>query len=127
MLRRSLAVLFALIALAPLRADVCRPYTTGNGYARYLPTTAKFLTSTPTAGVTLPSDATGAVLFVNTASIRYRTDGVAPTASEGVLVLSGRALVFDADHATQLRTFQFIEVTSGAEVTVSYCSGNMNK
>jgi len=120
-MRKSILILVALL-IAPLAiADQCQPFTGGLGYARYLPTTAKKLTDAPTAGVSLPAGTTGAVIFVNVAPIRYRTDGTNPTASEGVQVPAGTSLVFRAADASQLSVFAFIEASSGAEVTVAYC------
>jgi hypothetical protein len=123
---KRLLLVLAIAFLLPVSAfaDVCRAFTTGGGYARYLPTTAKSLaTSTPDGGVTIPANVTGAVLFVNGAPIRYRTDGVDPTSAEGVQVPAGFAIFFDEKTANQLYVFRFIQVSSGAEVTVSYCNG----
>lgn len=116
----GIALLLILIP-ASIAADQCSPYLNGGGYARYLPVTAMSLTGTPAAGVTLPQNATGAIIFVNGANIRYRNDGVAPTATEGALVMSGKALVYTFDTASQLRTLTFIQTSSAAEVTVVYC------
>ena len=45
---------------------------------------------------TMPSNAQGAVMTVETAPIRYRDDGTAPTSTEGHLLMPGDSLIFDS-------------------------------
>lgn len=47
-------------------------------------------------------------------SIRYRLDGVAPTAAIGVLVPAGESVCFTGD----LTKLQFIEVATGAKINL---------
>lgn len=104
---------------------VCRPFVgtglTGKDYAKFLPTTAKMLTDTPSDGVAMPATTTEVLIFVNTQPIRYRTGGVNPTSTTGVLVQPGTVLRFDLYHMQQARAFRFIEAASGAEVDASFC------
>lgn len=129
---RKVALFFVALILSvslPITAQVCRPFTgtvdgvllDGKGYARYLPTTAKRVSDAPTAGATIPAQAREALVYINTAAIRYRTDGVNPTATEGVLVQPPAVLFFDFFHMSELREFRFIQVSAGAEVTLKYC------
>ena len=51
-----------------------------------------------------------------TQNVRWRDDGVAPTASVGMPLLAGVTLQYDGD-MTRIR---FIETTASAELNVSY-------
>ncbi len=59
----------------------------------------------------------GAVIHVENAPIRYREDGTAPTATEGVYVEAGGSIVYNswtipgADWRSVLRALQVIRVT----------------
>lgn len=92
---------------------------TGNGYARYTPTTVKKLTDTPAAGVAIPAGARSAIITVASNPIRFRTDATDPTASEGVLLAVGTW--FFPNQREWLRALRFIDTAAGAsEVTVAY-------
>lgn len=58
-----------------------------------------------------------ALLTVETNSIRYRTDGTAPTAAVGHLLVAGDVLVLD--NLDDIRRFKAIQVSAGASVQVS--------
>jgi len=51
-----------------------------------------------------------------TQTVRWRDDGVAPTASVGMPLLAGVTLQYDGD----LNRIQFIEATASAELNISY-------
>lgn len=51
-------------------------------------------------------------------AVRWRDDGVAPTASVGMPLAAGVTLQYDGD----LTKIQFIEQTSGAKLNVTYYS-----
>ena len=134
MLRRKnssfLAIGLLVLATAGAFAETpCRPFVgkslgrtlDGLGHSVFLPTTAKKLTDTPTSGVALDAWAQGAVISVETQSIRYWTDGTVPTSSSGVLVTAGQVIIFKPENSAQMRSFTFIEVASGAKVSVSSC------
>jgi hypothetical protein len=59
---------------------------------------------------------TMAVIIVEGASVRYRDDGVAPTASVGMPLEVGVILIFDGD----LSNIKFIQQSAGAKLNVSY-------
>jgi hypothetical protein len=64
----------------------------------------------------VPSDATIAEITVEAQAIRYRDDGVNPTASVGMPVAAGNSFQYAGD----LTTIKFIEQTSGAILNISY-------
>lgn len=51
-------------------------------------------------------------------AVRWRDDGVAPTATVGMPLAAGTVLEYDGD----LTRLQFIEQTSGAKLNISYYS-----
>lgn len=75
-------------------------------------------------GLTLPTtDATGlncapafALIIAETQGVRWRDDGVAPTASVGMPLAVGIPLQYDGD----LSKIRFIEQTAGAKLNISY-------
>lgn len=67
-------------------------------------------------GLSVPSDATIAEITVEAQAIRYRDDGVNPTASVGMPVAAGNSFQYAGD----LTTIKFIEQTSGAILNISY-------
>jgi hypothetical protein len=74
--------------------------------------------------LTVPKrDATGligspklAIITVETQAVRWRDDGVAPTASVGMPLAAGATLQYDGD----LSRIQFIEQTASAKINISY-------
>lgn len=67
-------------------------------------------------GLNPPDNATIAEIIIEASDIRYRDDGVAPTASVGMPVSAGNAFQYSGD----LSAIQFIDQTSGAILNVSY-------
>lgn len=75
-------------------------------------------------GLTVPVTTTGglsakpaiALIVAETANVRWRDDGVAPTASVGMPLAAGSMLQYDGD----IGAIQFIEQTAGAKLNVSY-------
>lgn len=59
---------------------------------------------------------TVAIIAVESQGIRWRDDGVAPTASVGMPVAPGAVLIYDGD----LTRFRFIQTAGSATVNVSY-------
>jgi hypothetical protein len=124
-----IAAILSLALIAPAAAQQCQPFSgaygnttlTGNGYAKYLPTTVKRVTDTPTDGVVIHKLASGATMWVSGANIRFRTDGVNPTSTSGTLVIAPAVVKWTPDDIKQLREIRFIQVTSGAEVDFNYC------
>lgn len=76
--------------------------------------------STPTK-LTMPSYIgngvpTNLVVQVEIQPVRWRDDGIAPTATVGMLIPAGGELAYDGD----LTALQLIQVTSGAVANVSF-------
>src|SRR5580704_15912761 len=65
----------------------------------------------------VPSGTNYAVITVETAGIRWRDDGTAPTASVGMPVSSGQSF----SYTTSFSKFQAIQQTSGAILDVYFC------
>ena len=66
--------------------------------------------------LTVPAGATMALIVPETQNVRWRDDGVAPTASVGMLVPANASMSYDGD----LKAIRFIAVASGAVLNVSY-------
>jgi hypothetical protein len=66
--------------------------------------------------LTVPAEATMALIIPETQAVRWRDDGVDPTASVGMPVNVGESLNYDGD----LRHIRFIEQTASAKINVSY-------
>lgn len=57
-----------------------------------------------------------ALIIAETQNVRWRDDGVAPTASVGMLLVAGVPLQYDGD----LSKIKFIEATASAKLNISY-------
>ena len=66
--------------------------------------------------LTVPVGATMALIIPETQNVRWRDDGVAPTASVGMLVVANSSMSYDGD----LQKIRFIAATAGAVLNVSY-------
>lgn len=64
----------------------------------------------------IPTTASVIVVAAETQAVRWRDDGTAPTASVGMPIATGSALVYQGD----LTTIQFIEETASAKIDVSF-------
>ena len=71
---------------------------------------------TSSTELTVPAGATLALIVPETQNVRWRDDGVAPTASVGMLVVANSSMSYDGD----LQKIRFIAATSGAILNVSY-------
>ena len=71
---------------------------------------------TSSTALTVPAGATLALIVPETQSVRWRDDGIAPTASVGMLVPAKSSMSYDGD----LKAIRFIAATSGAILNVSY-------
>lgn len=99
--------------------DLAQNARAGKGYARYTPTAATTLATTPPAGAVIPAEARHAVISVATNPIRFRTDGTNPTNAEGLLLPVG-LWIFE-NQRPLLDALRFIDSSAGAsEVTVMY-------
>ena len=68
------------------------------------------------AALTVPAGATLALIVPETQNVRWRDDGVAPTTTVGMPVLTNTSMSYDGD----LKAIRFIAATSGAILNVSY-------
>lgn len=68
------------------------------------------------AGLTVPAGANLALIDAVGQNVRWRDDGTAPTTTVGMLLLKDTPFEYSGD----LSAIQFIEVTSGADLNVSY-------
>src|SRR5688572_19886228 len=68
--------------------------------------------------LTVPTGATFAIVTAETQAVRFRDDGVAPSATVGMPIASGQSYTFSG--ATALAALRFFEQTSGAILNVSY-------
>jgi hypothetical protein len=67
--------------------------------------------------LTIPAGAQYALITCEVANVRWRDDGSAPTASVGMILATGSTLVYEVGN---LALIQFIQVSSGAILNVSY-------
>lgn len=67
-------------------------------------------------GLTIPAGATLAVITPLTQGVRWRDDGVDPTATVGMPVAAGAYFNYDGD----LNRIRFIQQTASAELNISY-------
>ena len=71
---------------------------------------------TSSTALTVPAGASLALIVPETQNVRWRDDGVDPTASVGMLVPANSSMSYDGD----LKAIRFIAVASGAVLNVSY-------
>ncbi len=67
-------------------------------------------------GLTLPFGTTRALIVVESQAVRWRDDGVNPTADVGMLLGIGEELVY----SDNLAAIRFIETTPSAILNISY-------
>jgi hypothetical protein len=88
------------------------------GYAQYTSlASAISLSTVPSAGVALPAGATAALIQVSVAGIRYRDDGVAPTAAIGMPIGAGGSPLL---YVGSLSAIRFIQTAAGAVLDILY-------
>ncbi len=107
------AVLLAMLA-HPANAEEVHPQMTPISYQQITAATLANATS-----LTLPTSytATSAVFCVETANVRWRDDGVAPTASVGMLAPYGQACW---SYTGNLAAIQFIAATGSPVLDVTF-------
>jgi len=78
------------------------------------------VTSLSTAvGLTVPSNATWALIECESQQVRWRDDGTDPTTTVGHVMSPGDILTYDG---TKLSAIKFIEVAASAKLNVSFYS-----
>ena len=100
-------------------AITLKAITSGSGYQQITGLSAATKLTVP------PRDLSGlagtpriAIITAEAQAVRWRDDGVAPTATVGMPLPAGVTLQYDGD----LSQIQFIEQTAGAIVNVTYYS-----
>ena len=71
---------------------------------------------TTAQSLTVPSEARAALIHADTQAIRWRDDGIAPTATVGMRLVVGSELYYDGEFSR----LQMIAETAGAKANVSY-------
>ena len=71
---------------------------------------------TSSTALTVPAGASLALIVPETQNVRWRDDGVDPTTTVGMPVLTNTSMSYDGD----LKAIRFIAATSGAILNVSY-------
>ena len=66
--------------------------------------------------LTIPEDAEIAVIQAESQNVRWRDDGIGPTASVGMQLAAGRDMLF----TSKLSAVRFIEEAASAKLNVSY-------
>lgn len=124
--KASIIFVVAALLTVPMQAQVTGERTfdsgalVGNGFGQYTSiTTASTLATTPTAGAAMHPYASSAILCADGGDILYRTDGVNPTATVGMLVQDGRCLSV-TNRWSYLRAIRFIGATTAATLRVEY-------
>lgn len=87
--------------------------------APYIPTPLGYqqiANLTAAGNLTVPGNATFALIQAEAVDVRWRDDGTAPTATVGMLLPSGLPQEFSGD----LAALKFITVSSGSILDVSY-------
>jgi len=91
--------------------------TTRLGYQQISSLSAAASLTVPTVDVNgLACKPSIAIITPETQGVRWRDDGVAPTASVGMPLAAGVSLQYDGD----LTKIQFIEQTASAKLNISY-------
>ena len=67
-------------------------------------------------GLTVPANATLAIISPETQNVRWRDDGVDPTAAIGFPLVAGAVLSYDGN----LKNIRFIESAASAVLNISY-------
>jgi hypothetical protein len=106
--------LFLVSCISAEAAGTLQSCTKALGY-----TQITSLTSATGLG-TIPSGTFYVVITIETAGIRWRDDGTAPTASVGMPVNSGATFSYTASFSK----FQMIQQTSGAVADVYFCGSS---
>ncbi len=66
--------------------------------------------------LTIPTGANIAIIMTETANVRWRDDGTAPTASVGMQLVAGDYMTYDGD----LSTIQIILESGSPKLNISY-------
>lgn len=82
----------------------------------YQPVGFQTITPTVSTSLTVPTGASHALIQCLTQNVRWRDDGVDPTALVGMQLAAGKDIFYAGD----LDEIEFIEETSGGVVNITY-------
>lgn len=119
-MKRFLLVAIGLLAMClPLRAQerTATGFIQPLGYCQLTSVSSSTLVSSCSGGI--PARTAWAVLCIDTAAIRWRDDGTAPTASVGMPVASGQCFYYSGTFAA----LRVIAQTGSPVVNISFYSG----
>jgi hypothetical protein len=113
------ALLFALAFCQPAHAQkrAASDFIAPLGYCQLSSVSSSTLVSSCSGGI--PTRTAWAVLCVETADIRWRDDGTAPTTSVGMPVAAGQCFYYSGTFAT----LRVIAQTGSPKVNISFYSG----
>lgn len=86
-------------------------------YALYNPLGYQQLSPAVATALTVPTGARGALIVVSVQNVRFRDDGVAPTAALGMLLIAGGQPFY---YEGQLHAIQMIQTAATAVVDITY-------
>lgn len=112
-----LAAALAFTAPAAAQKRVSADFIQPLGYCQLTSVSSATAISSCSGGI--PARAAWAVLCVDTAAIRWRDDGTAPTASVGMPVASGQCFYYSGTFST----LRVIAQTGSPVVNISFYSG----
>lgn len=119
-MKKLLLLTFGLLLwMAPASAQVrnSSDFISPLGYCQLTSVAASTLVSSCSGGI--PALSAWAVICVDTAAIRWRDDGVAPTAAVGMPVAAGQCFYYSGTFAT----LRVIAQTGSPVVNISFYSG----
>jgi hypothetical protein len=76
-------------------------------------------TLTASIGMTIPDNASSALIQCEAQPVRWRDDGTDPTSTVGMMMAVGDLLQYDG---TKMSTLKFIETAVGAKLNISFYS-----
>lgn len=111
----KIALIGALLCIGPAAAQVSTPGlpTVPLGYCQLSATQLESAIGLSTCADGIPSGATMIAIQAETANIRYRDDGTAPTASVGMEIISGQNPML---YVGTLSALRFIAASEGSPI-----------
>ena len=98
-------------------SNTLKVVTSALGYQQITSLSASAALTTPVRDANgLSARASFAIIIAEAQAVRWRDDGIAPTASVGMPLAAGVALQYDGD----LQKIRFIEQVAGASLNISY-------
>lgn len=119
MKRLLLSILATLALLSPLHAQerTATGFIAPLGYCQLTSVASSTLVSSCSGGI--PARTAWAIICIDTNAIRWRDDGVAPTAAVGMPITAGQCFYYSGTFAT----LRVIAQTGSPVVNISFYSG----